>query len=461
MSALLLPPCVVVSPSSDQAATFVAKVHGHEALATFGAAELVQGAGAFAVVHLPLQDDWYFVVSFAEVRSIPKYATKLTKQIGQLPGEPTVQWVRAFTRRFQRLCGFGDAAVARQDFKAACERGDSDELIILAPEAAAFIAQASDFSIVPAVCDGLRSGLPALQDCAHELWYGKPLQGPCSRGGGRAVRTFPVRRGDHLGPFARCVECSTVFCHFCVADVEEAAEDRKGLAEAVRLAKSLPRPPDAAEIHWRQHPTRPMPFKVIDQVKVPQADKLGWIQSEIGCDAALTEFAVHFLELFGTKLRVDWSQKAACLKLFATYSGGAGAVRESDLAPDELMAFQRVWDPKAPARCLECGNAIREATDYYESVTHCSDECANAGKTIWCTTCDVEGEMTHTVPVCVECGAGVQLAQRIGDELACTGRLGWDSQSLRNAYTLWGFDHAFVQKPNPGHVPAWKKRRRS
>ena len=74
---------------------------------------------------------------------------------------------RAFTRRFQRLLGFGDVAATRQDLKAACDQEDTAELNAIAPEAAAFIkARASDLSIVPAVCEGLRSGLPSLQDCA-------------------------------------------------------------------------------------------------------------------------------------------------------------------------------------------------------------------------------------------------------------------------------------------------------
>ena len=142
-----LPPCVIVAPGGDQAATFVAKVAGYEALLTFGAAELVQGAGAFAVVHLPIQDEWYFVVSFDAVRSIPKYAAKLTKQIEQLPGAPKVEWVRAFTRRFQRLLGFGDVAATQPDLKAACDQEDTAEVIAIGPEAAAFIkARASDLS---------------------------------------------------------------------------------------------------------------------------------------------------------------------------------------------------------------------------------------------------------------------------------------------------------------------------
>ena len=80
---------------------------------------------------------------------------------------------------------------------------------------------------------------------------------------------------------------------------------------------------------------------MIDHIKVPDADKLAWIQSEIGRDEDLTGFAAKFLDLFGSKLRGDVPQKAACLKLFAAYAGG-GAMKESDLPPTDLMAFERI-----------------------------------------------------------------------------------------------------------------------
>jgi len=459
-----LPPCVIVAPSSDQAATFVAKVAGHEALLTVGAAELVQGAGAFAVVHLPIQDEWYFVVAFDAVRSIPKYAAKLTNQIEQLPGVPKVEWVRAFTRRFQRLLGFGDVAAPQQDLKAACDQEDTAEVIAIAPEAAALIkARASDLSIVPAACDGLRSGLPALQDCAHELWQEErfiTVLGPCSRGTPLANRdvTKPVQRGDHNGPYTRCVKCRAVFCHFCAADVADAAGDRKELADALELARSLPRPCDAAEIRWRQHPSRPLPFKVIDQIKVPDADKLAWIQSEIGRDEGLSRFAAKFLDLFGSKLRADVPQKAACLKLFAAYAGG-GAMKESDLAPTDLMAFERVWKPDAPDRCLECSTVLDAPGEY------CSNECRNAGLTVVCTRCQgkaesvsirmpaqqgVAGEVAEEHLICTACDSPLVIGT---DEIA-----NWIRNSRRSIAMLSGY---FKRTFDDAHEPAWKRRRRS
>jgi len=462
--AALMPPCVIVAPSFDQAATFVAKVDKHEALVTFGAAELVMGgAGAFAVVHMPIHDEWYFVISFEEVRSIPRFAAKLTKQIGQLPGAPKVAWVRAFTRRFQRFLGFGDAATTPQDLKTACARDDIAEVTAIAPEAAAFIkikARARDLSIVPAVCEGLRSGLPALQDCVHELWQEsrfKIVQGPCCRGNPPTARdvTQPIRRGDHYGPYTRCVKCSATFCTFCAADVIETADDEKELADALELARSLPRPYDAPKIHWQHHPTKPMPFKVIDQIKIPDADKLAWIQNELGSDEDLPAFAVKFMDLFGNKLRGTVPQKAACLKLFAAYAGG-GVTRESDLAPTDLMEFERVWTPHAPDRCLECSTVLDAPGEY------CGNECRNAGSAVICTRCQGKAERV-TIRTQTELGARVEKhlictacdpPLVIGDDhLAQVIRDGRRYIGMLEGHFNWAFDAT--------HEPAWKKRRRS
>ena len=336
------------------------------------------------------------------------------------------------------------------------------ELVAIAPEAAAFIkARASDLSIVPAVCDGLRSGLPALQDCAHELWQEErfvTVFGPCSRGTPPSNRdvTKPVQRGDHNGPYTRCVKCRAIFCHFCAADVADAAGDRKELADALELARSLPRPCDAAEIRWRQHPSRPLPFKVIDQIKVPDADKLAWIQSEIGRDEDLTWFAAKFLDLFGSKLRGDVPQKAACLKLFAAYAGG-GAMKESDLAPTDLMAFERVWKPDAPDRCLECSTVLDARGEY------CSNKCRNAGLTVVCTRCQGKAESV-SIRMPTEQGA-----DEVEKHLICTACdrplvIGTDeiakwTRNSRRSIAMLGGD--FKRTFDDAHEPAWKQRRRS
>ena len=453
-----LPPCVLVAATGDQAATFVAKVTGHEALRAFGASQLVHGGGAFSVVYLPVRDECYFVVSLDDVRSNPNFTKKLKKQIEQLPNKPKVEYVRPFTRRLQRLLGFGDAVATQQDVEAACNREDSAGLMAIAPQAAAFIKGTDDLSIVPAVCDALRSGLPALQDCDHEVFTErngiKPV-GPCCRGNPRADRKWddPVVRGDHYGPYTECSKCHAIFCKFCASDFTDARDDAEELARAFAKARSLPPAIDAAQIYWQQHPMRPQPFKVIDHKKIPDTEKLAWVQNEIGCGAELPEFAAKFMELFSSKTKGAVSQKAACLKLFAAYAGG-GVTMESQLAPKDLMAFERIWQPDASDRCLECSTMLEARGDY------CSNKCLNAGQTVVCTRCNGKAEW---VTLRIE-GSG-----RIDKYLNCsvcdrplgTGSSGIDAmgRNVRECCTLL-MGH-YKQTLDDAHEPAWKRRRRS
>jgi hypothetical protein len=120
---------------------------------------------------------------------------------------------------------------------------------------------------------------------------------------------------------------------------------------------ALPEPcSDRPAFAWRQHPTAPLPFFVRDFTKWPDDEKTAWIRQELGSDADLPGFARRYLELFADTKKGAAQQKAACLKLFGEY-GGSTWRKECDLPPDELTAFQRVWEPDAPERCCECGKA--------------------------------------------------------------------------------------------------------
>ncbi len=72
---------------------------------------------------------------------------------------------------------------------------------------------------------------------------------------------------------------------------------------------------------WRHHPTRPLPFYVIDQQKVPNDEKLAWMKQELGSDADIWKFGAHFLELFGDKVRGIVPQKTVVFELWQLYSG--------------------------------------------------------------------------------------------------------------------------------------------
>ena len=155
-----------------------------------------------------------------------------------------------------------------------------------------------------------------------------------------------------------------------------------------------------------------MPFYVIDHAKWPDEEKLAWIRQEIGDNADLSDFVEKWLNLFGEKLRGAMSQKAACLKLYGQYAPQGAEARawkkESDLSPDMLEQFQRMWDKTAPERCRECGKAA--APGRWHPVRRlgkafCSAQCAAAGTVFSCSKCNepVSTEQPH----CATCKWGL------------------------------------------------------
>ena len=140
--------------------------------------------------------------------------------------------------------------------------------------------------------------------------------------------------------------------------------------------------------NWQQNRQNPEYFYVIDQQKVPEKDKLAWMQHEIGGNADLAAFAAKFMELFGDKIHDVSTQKSKCLALYAKYvpeeSQARGWRKESDLPPAELEAFQKVWGP-APRRCRECNKALPE--DAPTKQLFCDMACKSAGRTVACISC--------------------------------------------------------------------------
>jgi len=141
----------------------------------------------------------------------------------------------------------------------------------------------------------------------------------------------------------------------------------------------------AAEPVFWQHPVRPLPFYVFDQQKMSDDEKLEWLLQELGHHADLQEFAAKFIDLFGDKIKTESQQKSIALKLFSKYSGCEWK-KESDLTPDVLEQFQRIWHPDAPSRCRECGKAIRAEGSMRE--LYCDTVCKAAGFTLHCTRCE-------------------------------------------------------------------------
>ena len=472
-----LPPCELAVVGPNYASTFVAKVSDGAALPALGASELVRGAGAFACV--TLTGSFYFVTVLEE-RSIPNYVHKLTRQLQKLPGNPQVEWVRPLTRRLQRLFGWGDVASTRADVMRAAKAGDEEELKALLPQAATMI-DAGEVDQLPALHDALRAA-PALEDCKHEFFQENRFEcvpGPCRHG--------PL--ATHRPPFTRCQQCRLMLCHRCAKDAEAKTSDDNALRYAMhealdqhawseqpnrkavcsrceaeephecacgaRLCKKCMLPSADATFRpscsWRQHPTRPLPFYVIDHVKVPEAEKLAWMRQELGGDANLETFATKFLELFGEKVRGTVPQKAACLKLYGTYVAGEGAAarnwkKECDLPPAEVEAFRRAWGQHEKI-CRECAKPVPAD----QNGSYCSAACAQAGCICSCPKCHkVLEDKIH--PYCPDCKVGTPPPPK---KRVLLMKSQWDSLAL--AQRMWSTS----RQTGPDHEPAWKKRRRS
>jgi hypothetical protein len=215
-------------------------------------------------------------------------------------------------------------------------------------------------------------------------------------------------------------------------------------------------PPLAPATWWHQHPTAPRPFYVIDHAKIPETEKLAWIQQELGAGADIGEFAAKFLDLFGGKIRGTFPQKAACLKLFAAYSGSdAPWTKESDIPPDREL-FIRAWGEEERI-CRECGGGVTGSRDIY-----CSRECEAAGATTVCRKC--KAQLDPWFPHCSDCSVGIGPSEGV---LAYRNRVctpgGFEAamkrqvEALALAHRAWSSEQARVE----GHEPAWKRRRRA
>ena len=108
------PPCELWKPPKPHTAqVYVLKASAPSGLLTVGSTELVEGAGAFAVVQSEI-DGTFLVVALGRPQHFESAAAKLKQKVQQLPGDPLVEWVRPLTRRLQRLLGWGDVLSTKE-----------------------------------------------------------------------------------------------------------------------------------------------------------------------------------------------------------------------------------------------------------------------------------------------------------------------------------------------------------
>ena len=191
---------------------------------------------------------------------------------------------------------------------------------------------------------------------------------------------------------------------------------------------------------------------------------------ELGENAPLADFARKFVELFGQPTGPDQqkTQKHTCLQLYREYAKVADntSISQQDrktlysktctIPPIELSEFERVWDPDAPQRCVEC---TREIPKYSAKGGFCSDTCGFAGSTWTCVPCGSKIVRENRFRVCT--GTACQVAE---DSSACVAikrrreEEGKEPSTLHIAGQMWFWKHK--QETDPNHTPAWTKRRR-
>ena len=464
MAAHAAPPkCVLTTaPTPNTVQTIVLKVAGIEPalLWSFAQGQLLAGQGLVAIVQInkaQYEAGLYFVLTSEEPHKLSHWEGKLKHALGKLPGRPELCWARALTTRLQRLFCWGDASTSRADVAEAYKLGDDSALHALIPGLEEFRANGGDVDPVM-LYDALREPTATIKDCQHVFeevevrprggpewsgakapkWNYKPTPEMCDWVGVSAHRISPAA--------SRCKQCQMVVCMKCARALEQQQDDRMDLDAAVREVQQHSTTRDSIW-RWAQHPERPLPFFVINPKNINPDERLAWVTQELhasGRDQVdLEEFAQKFVSIFGRASRGEAYQKKMCLETFAMYqSTPAGWKAERDLPPSELECFQRVWDPQAPSRCLECSTKLEPGR-----VGYCCADCKPKpilGACGWCG--------------CVEMapgrGSGWEFCAQCNEVRKATIPLRQSLDSLMQIQ--WG-----LTVEDETRAPAWKLRRRS
>ena len=211
---------------------------------------------------------------------------------------------------------------------------------------------------------------------------------------------------------------------------------------------------------WKQHPTEPAPFYVVQHLQLTDDVKLEWLRHEVGDNAPLFEFALHFKLLFSDIIHSKITQLMTCLKLCREYvpQGAEGSAwrKESDLPPDVCELVRKALFNEEVSLCREHGVEIARGHLY------CRVSCRLAGMQSVCSTCG-EAIADMYLPYCANCKWGhppltVSRKRRREREWPWLDKMLAETIPACSAKNLEL--HARVGA-NPDHVPAWSLRKRS
>ena len=119
---------------------------------------------------------------------------------------------------------------------------------------------------------------------------------------------------------------------------------------------------------WKQHPTEPAPFYVVQHLQLTDDVKLEWLRHEVGDNAPLFEFALHFKLLFSDVVHGKTTQFRTCRKLYRECvpqcAEGSAWRKESDLPPYVRELVRKALFNEEVSLCREHGVEIARCHQY-------------------------------------------------------------------------------------------------
>jgi len=440
------PQCARDASKPGFARTFVAKVTAASQVAIEWSAfqaHASQGANAVALVTRETDDNTIYIVLTRAAVRVDNHVPALKGKLEDPPLSATVEWVRPFTRRLQRLFGWGDVWASQEVLERALDEEDDATLLRMLPEQRLAI-QCGDYDRVRMAVEALSgpSAAPALMDvdsndeedkkarlrAEHDAQgthrYGQPsMKWECAR-----CNSFPA---------ARCEACGAQRCDKCTHDGA--------------TATAAPRPPH--KVVWKQNAMAPEPFYVQNPPKLSLDQQAEWLRDELPAAATLMEFADVYRQLLADQVRDELKSRHHCLNLYGMFNPEFKPRKECELhPPSELEAFQRVFDPNAPARCRSCAAVVRPGGAY---ILYCSNKCHFAAHPpSKCSKCG--GEEHEVVPNPMAPSLDLLPAPRPFLARCKVCKRLWECDATARAY-----DPTRMKRPAAAAEPAYKMRRRS
>ena len=155
---------------------------------------------------------------------------------------------------------------------------------------------------------------------------------------------------------------------------------------------------------WEQAINNPEPFYVYDSNKPKSsAEKVSDILLNLGegTEISLSSFVHEFRNQFGSTYGLLKYEKAAALHAYGCFIKERTS-KESDLEPALRTEFRRVFNPEAPAACLECG---KDCIAPGHPPNYCSVTCKEAGFVYSCKECGAIDKFENFH--CLACDKGV------------------------------------------------------